>query len=82
MPVKHFGLRLNHLNINDNELLAGRLDPNVYKVYKVRPFLAKSSKIFEKCSNKCVTMDQSMIRFKGSSKFKQYAKNVCIKFGL
>lgn len=83
MPVNRFSWLLNHIHVNDNNLMPGRRDQNYDKLYKLRPMLTKLAENFEKClcPDKCVAIDESMIRFKGRSSLKQYMPKKPIKRG-
>lgn len=83
MPVNRFGWLLNNIHLNDNVLQPNRSDVNYDKLYKVRPLIDIISETFKACYNptKCVTVDESMVKFKGRSTLKQYLKDKPIKRG-
>lgn len=72
MPPKKFQWFLSNLHVNDNNLQPQISDPNIDKLYKIRPFLDHLSNIFLQCMNpnEFQSIDESMIKFKGRSSMK------------
>lgn len=83
MAVNRFSWLLSHLHLNDNSVMPGRKDANYDKLYKLRPFIDELKKNFQKCYNPhcCISIDESMIKFKGRSSLKQYMPKKPIKRG-
>ena len=59
-------------------------DPEADKLYKIRPLLQL---LLEKLKNlyvpeKYISIDESMILFKGRIGFRQFIKNKCTRFGI
>lgn len=83
MPVKRFSWFLTNLHISDKSLEPKRDDPDFDKLYKVRPLLDHLSQKFNDCFllSQNVSIDESMIKFKGRSTIKQYMPKKPIKRG-
>ncbi|KAF0690958.1 Uncharacterized protein FWK35_00038029, partial [Aphis craccivora] len=83
MTVNRFGWLLSSLHINNNVMMPKRGETGYDKLYKVRPFLTKIKRNFQKYYNphRIVAVDESMIKFKGRSTLKQYMPNKPIKRG-
>lgn len=83
MPRVRFDWLLGNLHLNDNILQPKRGDPGYDKLYKVRPLLKLLSETFSKYykPSKSVSVDESMIKFKGRVSFRQYMPNKPIKRG-
>ena len=71
MTRNRFGQILANLHVNDNATVP---ENNQDKLYKLRPLIVALNKNFVKLYNvsKKVSVDESMIRFKGRSLIKQY----------
>lgn len=80
MPRTRFDWLLG--NIHDS-LQPKRGELNYDKLYKIRPLLSISSKTFANFykPSKNISVDESMIRFKGRSSLRQYMPNKPIKRG-
>lgn len=83
MPVKRFSWILSNLHLNDNVMMPKKGSPGYDKLYKLRPLLNSMSSNFEKCMHPTVelSIDESMIKFKGRSSLKQYLPKKPIKRG-
>lgn len=83
MSLNRFGWLLSNIHINDNSTAPRPDDPTRDKLYKVRPFLDLVAKNFKSCINpsKSMSVDESMIKFKGRSSLKQYMPKKPIKRG-
>ncbi|XP_018306394.1 piggyBac transposable element-derived protein 4-like [Mycetomoellerius zeteki] len=83
MTVIRFGYLLSHFHLNDNSNEPKKGQPGFDKLYKIRPLLDKLSETFKTCykPNQYQSIDESMIRFKGRSSFKQYMPMKPIKRG-
>lgn len=79
MPRNRFQAILSLLHINDNSLLS---KDNTDRLYKVRPFLeGLNSQFINYCGGQVMSVDESMIKFKGRSSLKQYNPMKPIKRG-
>ena len=80
MTRNRFAQILSNLHINDN---ASVPENNKDKLYKLRPLIAALNENFMKLFSvsKKVSVDESMIRFKGHSSIKQYNPMKPIKRG-
>lgn len=83
MPRTRFDWLLSHIHLNDNTLLPKRGQPDYDKLYKVRPLLDKLSQsfTFHYKPSRAISIDESMILFKGRSTLRQYMPNKPIKRG-
>lgn len=83
MPVKRFLKILRFLHLNDNSTMPKRGSNDFDKLYKLRPLI---DHLNEKCktafqTSRYLSVDESMIAFKGRSKIKQYMPKKPIKRG-
>ena len=80
MTRNRFGQILANLHVNDN---ASVPENNKDKLYKLRPLIVALNKNFVKLYNvsRKVSVDESMVRFKGRSSIKQYNPMKPIKRG-
>lgn len=80
MPRNRFEEILRYLHCNDNSLLP---QDNTDKIYKVRPLSDTLNRRFKECysTTRRVSVDESMILFKGRSSLKQYNPLKPIKRG-
>ena len=71
MPRNRFQQILSNLHVNDNAMMP---DDNKDKLYKLRPLISKLNENYVKLYNvsKTMSIDESMILFKGRSSLKQY----------
>ncbi|CAH1996242.1 unnamed protein product [Acanthoscelides obtectus] len=83
MPVKRFSLLLSNIHLNDNAIMPKKGEAGYDKLYKLRPLLTALSQNFERCINPTreVSIDESMIKYKGRSSLKQYLPKKPIKRG-
>jgi hypothetical protein len=83
MSVNRYGWLLSNIHLNDNTLMPKRGDPNFDKLYEVRPFIDALQKNFLKCydPDDVMSVDESMILFKGCSSLKQYMPKKPIRRG-
>ncbi|KAK9731039.1 Transposase IS4 [Popillia japonica] len=80
MPRSRFEQFLKYLHINDNSTIP---PDNKDKIYKIRPFVTTLNKRFDILNNgtRKLSVDESMIIFKGRSTLKQYNPKKTIKRG-
>lgn len=83
IPRRRFDWLLGNLHLNDNAQQVRRGEDGYDKLYKVRPLLTKLSETFAiyYAPTENVSIDESMILFKGRSFLKQYMPNKPIKRG-
>lgn len=83
MTVKRFLKILRYLHLNDNSTMKIRGDPEYDRLHKVRPLLNMLSENFKKVfsPSRFLSVDESMIPFKGRSMLKQYMPLKPIKRG-
>lgn len=82
--LKRFLNILRYLHINNNQnMQTDRKHPDFDKLYKVRPLVSSLQETFAKafCPGRNLSVDESMIRFKGRSSIKQYMPMKPIKRG-
>lgn len=82
-PVKRFLKILRFLHINDNSQMSTRGAPDYDKLHKVRPMIDHFNEVFSASftPNRCVSIDESMVAFKGRTSLKQYMPMKPIKRG-
>ncbi len=80
MPRNRFGQILSNLHINENNSISAN---NTDKLYKLRPLISKMNQNYVKLYNisERVSIDESMILFKGRHSIKQYNPQKPIKRG-
>lgn len=82
MPIKRFLKILRFLHLNDNNSRPNKGEPN-YRIHKVKPLLdvmnVKCRELFN--PSRYLSIDESMIKFKGRSSLKQYMPMKPIKRG-
>lgn len=80
MPCNRFQQILSNLQINGNAMLPA---DSIDKLYKLRPLISKLNQNYGKLYNvsKALSIDDSMILFKGRSSLKQYNPKKPIKRG-
>lgn len=83
MTVNRFGWFLTNIHCNDSSLEPKRGSPNFDKLYKLKPVIEKLRECFQKSKNvtQDLTIDESMVKFKGRSTLKQYMPQKPIKRG-
>lgn len=83
MSIKRFLKIVRFLNLNNNENMPGRNSQNFDKLYKIRPLLSHLQAVFTKLfyPARYLSIDESMIAFKGRSSMKQYIPMKPIKRG-
>jgi len=83
MTVNRFGWFLSNLHCNDSSLEPKRGSPSFDKLYKLRTVIEKLSESFLKSKNltQNLTVDESMVKFKGRSTIEQYMPQKPIKRG-
>lgn len=83
MSRTRFDWLLGNFHLNNNVLQPRRGDLNFDKLYKVRPFLDALLNNFKKYykMNEIISIDESMICFKGRSSIRQYMPKKPIKWG-
>lgn len=83
MTVNRFGWFLINIHCNDSSLEPKRGSPNFDKLYKLKPVIEKLEECIQKSKNltQDVTIDESMVKFKGRSTLKQYIPQKPIKRG-
>lgn len=83
MPLKRFLKITRFLHLNDNKTMPKKSD-NVYdKLYKIRPILDYTDKRFKLLfhPSRFLSIDESMVKYKGRSVLKQYMPMKPIKRG-
>ncbi|CAG4951941.1 unnamed protein product [Parnassius apollo] len=80
MPSDRFAMILSHLHCNDNAQMPKNCKD---KLYKIRPIVDALNKKFQECyhGTREMSVDESMIKFKGRSVLKQYLPMKPIKRG-
>ncbi|XP_063222023.1 piggyBac transposable element-derived protein 4-like isoform X2 [Bacillus rossius redtenbacheri] len=83
MTLKRFLFILRMLHLNDNTKMPERSSLNFDKLFKVRPILNHFNAVFRQVfsPSRFLSIDESMIAFKGRSSFKQYLPLKPIKRG-
>ena len=83
MSLRRFQQILRNLHLNDNSQMPQRDQPNFDRLYKVRPLLDFLNKRYKEVfyPNRNLSIDESMIGFKGRSTLKQYMPLKPIKRG-
>lgn len=83
MSLNRFSWLLGNFHLSDNNMMPRRDSPEYDKLYKVRSYLNILSSTFETHYNPTehISIDESMIKFKGRSTFKQYMPKKPIKRG-
>ena len=83
MSRHRFDWFLSNLHLNDNLLMPARNSPDYDKLYRIKPFIENLIGNFKKCffPGEVVAVDESMMKFKGRSSFKQYNPMKPIKRG-
>lgn len=83
MPRTRFDWLLGNIHLNNNILQPDRGHPDYDKLFKVRPLLTKLAETFANYykPSRIISIDESMIRFKGRSSLRQYMPNKPIKRG-
>lgn len=83
MSIKRFLKILGYLHLADNSQMPARGDPNFDRLYKVRPLLDYFGEKFKISfsPSRYVSIDESMVAFKGRSSMKQYMPQKPIKRG-
>ncbi|KAJ8966082.1 hypothetical protein NQ314_003751 [Rhamnusium bicolor] len=78
MPRSRFEQFLQYLHINDNSTIPA---DTKYKIYKIRPYVKALNEQFDMLNNgtTVLSVDESMIIFKGKSSLKQYNPKKPIK---
>ena len=84
MSRDRFCLILKFLHLNDNSRCKRKGEPGYDSLFKLRPFLTKLTANFQKCYtlNREVSVDESMVGFKGRLSFIQYMPKKPTKWGL
>lgn len=83
MPLKRFLKILRFLHLNDNTRMPLKGQFGYDKLYKVRPLFEQLNTTFHHAFNpsRCISIDESMVKFKGRSSLKQYMPLKPIKRG-
>lgn len=83
MTANRFKKIVENLHCNDNESQPPKSDPNFDKLHKVKPLLDVLNETVRKVykPSEVVTVDESMIPFKGRYALKQYMPNKPVKWG-
>ena len=84
MSSRRFELMLKFLHLNDSRKQPGQAEPGYDKLYKVRPILDVVLEQFKVnyTLSENVSIDESMIGFKGRLAFLQYMPNKPHKWGM
>lgn len=69
MPVIRFGWFFRNLQINNNSIMPICTSPDYYKLFRIKPYLDSLKVNIKKCflPSAIVSVDESMIKFKGRS---------------
>lgn len=83
MPVKRFLKILRLLHLNDNAQMPKKGQDNYDKLYKIRPIIKHLDSRFKTLfkPSRFLSIDESMVKFKGRSTIKQYMPMKPIKRG-
>lgn len=83
MSQRRFLRILRYLHVNDNTKMPKREDPNFDRMYKLRPMIDYLNTKYKEVFNpsRYLSIDESMIGFKGRSALKQYLPNKPTKRG-
>lgn len=83
MSIKRFLKILRNLHLNDNEKMPARGSTSFDKLHKIRPLLSHFQKIFPSLfsPSQFISIDESMVGFKGRSTMKQYMPMKPVKRG-
>ena len=84
MSRNRFQLLLRFFHLNDSKLCKKRGQPGYDPLFKIRPFMAPLQQNFKNCYNlhREVSVDESMIGFKGRLWFIQYMPKKPTKWGM
>lgn len=82
-PLKRFLKILCYVYLNDNSRMPIQGENNFDRLYKVRPILYPLNKVFKELfySSRYLSVDESIVWFKGMSSLKQYMPMKPIKRG-
>lgn len=74
MSLRRYLKILRFLHLGDNEKMPERGTPTFDKLYKIRPLITHMNTVFLNCFNpgRYISVDESMVGFKGRSSLKQY----------
>ena len=83
MTINRFEEILSVLHANDNELLKKQGEPGYDRLHKVRPLLTMINAQFKRNAEpeKCVSVDEQIIPFKGRHSMKVYMSKKPKKWG-
>ena len=83
MTAKRFKKITETIHVNDNEKILPKSDENYDKLHKLRPMIDQLNEAIGSAykPSKCVSIDESMIAFKGRSTLKQYMPLKPVKRG-
>lgn len=83
MSLNRFSSLLSHLHLNDNSITPVKGQQHYDKLYKIRPFINKLRKNYQKYYGPSMeqAVDETMVKFKGRISFKQYLPLKPIKRG-
>jgi Transposase IS4 len=83
MTGKRFKKIVENIHLNDNTTIVPKDDPSYDKLHKVRPLVTKINDVVKEVyqPSKTLSVDESMIPFKGRSSMKQYMPMKPIKRG-
>lgn len=83
ITVNRFGSLLTSLHCNNNDMMPKKEEPGFDKLYKIRPYIELLKTNFQKyyLPSKEISIDESMVKFKGRISFKQYMPMKPIKRG-
>ena len=84
MSSRRFELLLRFLHLNDSERQPKRGEPGYDRLYKIRPFLERIVRAFKSnyTPTQYLSVDESMIAYKGRLSFLQYLPKKPHKWGL
>ena len=84
MSGRRFELLMKYLHLNDSQTQPGRDDSNYDKLYKIRPFLNMITNSFKTVFTpyQTISVDESIIGFKGRLSWVQYMPKNPTKWGI
>ena len=84
MPRERFEALYRYLHLNDSDAMPGRDDPEYDPLYKIRPLITLCQQNFRDryVPGRNMSVDESMIKYKGRLYFRQYMPKKPIKYGI
>ena len=84
MPRDRYIILMKFFHLNDNEKMPDANDADVDKLFKVRPLIDHLLKKFQEVytPSQNISVDESLVKWKGRIHFKQYIPNKRARYGL